>query len=62
MMCSSGIATIVAVSLQTIGLLALLIGFFSGLGNPGARDSWSAGVFLVGIVALVVGSRISTLC
>ena len=37
MMCSSGIATIVAVSLQTIGLLALLIGFFSGLGNPGAR-------------------------
>jgi hypothetical protein len=62
MMCSSGVATSVAVSLQTIGLLALFIGFFSGLGNPDTRDGWSAGVFLAGIVALAVGSRISTLC
>lgn len=62
MMCSSGIAPIVAVSLQAIGLLALLVGFFSGLGTPDARDGWSAGVFLAGIVALAIGSRISTLC
>lgn len=60
--CSSGIATVLAVSLQTAGLLALLIGFFSGVGDPDSREGWSAGVFLAGVIALAFGSRIYTLC
>jgi hypothetical protein len=62
MICGSGIATVVAVSLQTVGLLALLIGFFSGVGDPDSREGWSAGVFLAGVVAIAFGSRIYMLC
>lgn len=61
-MCSSGAVTILAIFLQTLGVLALMIGFFSGLGDPEAREGWSSGVFLAGVVALAVGTRISTLC
>lgn len=62
LMCSSGVVTVLAIFLQTAGVLALTIGFFSGLGDPEARDSWGLGVFLAGVVAVTVGTRISTLC
>jgi hypothetical protein len=60
--CSSGFTTILAVFLQTVGRLALVMGFFSGLGDAESRQGWSSGAFLGGVVALVVGTRISTLC
>lgn len=61
-MCSSGVAIVLAISLQTIGVLALLIGFFSGLGNLKSRDGWGAGVFVAGVAALAIGTRIMALC
>lgn len=62
MMCSTGVATVLAVTLQTMGIVALLIGFFSGLGTLKGREGWGAGVFLAGVVALAIGTRIATLC
>lgn len=61
-MCSSGVVSVLAIFLQTVGLLALMIGFFRGLGDPKSREGWSSGVFLAGVVAFAVGTRISTLC
>ena len=61
-MCHSSIATIVADLLEIFGVLALIVGFFSGMTNLGTQNQWSAGVFLLGIVALVVGTRLSSLC
>lgn len=62
MMCSSGTATVLAIFLQTVGVLALLVGFFSGLEDPEAREGWGPGVFMIGIVALAAGTRLSALC
>lgn len=41
--------------LMTLGLLALVIGFFMGLLNPKEKFERAAAVFLSGVVALVAG-------
>lgn len=42
--------------LVTLGLLALMAGFFLGLLAPGDRARKGSAVFLIGIVAVITGA------
>jgi hypothetical protein len=62
MMCSSTAATVLADTLEVLGFTALIIGFFSALTKRGTQSKWSAAVFLIGVVAIVVGYRLPGFC
>ena len=60
-MCSSAII-ILADLLEVFGIGAIIIGFFNSVTQSNMESKWGAEVFLLGVVAFVVGSRISGLC
>lgn len=61
-MCSSGIVSVLALTLQIIGALALLVGFFVGLTSRDYTRGGGVGIFLGGAIVFVIGSRLSGVC
>lgn len=60
-MCTSAV-TVLADFLDTAGLVAMIFGFFSGITKLGFQSKWSGGVFLMGVISFIVGSRLGSLC
>lgn len=61
-MCSSGVVSVLALTLQIIGAFALLGGFFVGLTSRDYTRGVGVGIFLGGAVAFVIGARLTGVC
>lgn len=61
-MCSSGAIAVLAICLQILGVIAIVTGFFGSLAKWEKPNGVGAGIFVVGVVALVVGTRMSGYC
>lgn len=61
-MCNSMVVMALADLFEVLGIIAMIVGFFSYMTEPRRPNKWSAGVFLLGIIAFIVGTRILGAC